>query len=198
MFLKLLLSFCQPFLHGWSWKTQHLLDVVQLSRSWELKVSRGWWIPASSCSMEKDDPMCLGCFCARAAGLCEAPAMCHLCCRVHTSTLQPRDLGLVAHSHPARLLALSQGLPNSLQPEIWANTAQRGKEDKMGASDSIWVVFARQFSPPCDPELCRQWGVLVRFQGWGWGCVTVVTGAEGPLIPGSSIRHQGCGRQEDR
>lgn len=111
MFLKLLLSFCQPFLHGWSWKTQHLLAVVQLSRSWELKVSRGWWIPASSCSMEKDDMMCLGFFwscCARTAGLCvhlvsEAPGMCHLCCRVHTSTLQPTDLGLAAHSHPARV-----------------------------------------------------------------------------------------------
>lgn len=79
MFLKLLLSFCQPFLHGWSWKTHHLLDVVQFSRSWELKVSGGWWIPASSCSMEKDDLMCLGCFlscCAHAAG-----SVCTLCQR---------------------------------------------------------------------------------------------------------------------
>lgn len=55
--------------------------------------------------------MCPGCFwscCAYAVGLCvhlesEAPGTCHLTVHVHTSTLRPRDLGLAAHSHSARV-----------------------------------------------------------------------------------------------
>lgn len=155
--------------------------------------------------MEKDDLMCLGCFwscCARAAGLCvhlasEALGMCHFAVMC-TSTLQPRDLGLTAHGYPAHVRWLFlKGFPTPCsQKSRQTNTVQREKENKMRASNWIWAVFAGQFSPPCDPELSRQCGVLVRFQGWG--CLTVVTGAEVPPIPGSPIRHQGWGRQEDR
>lgn len=55
--------------------------------------------------------MCPGWFwscCAYAVGLCvhldsEAPGRCHLTVHVHTSILRPRDLGLAARSHSARV-----------------------------------------------------------------------------------------------
>lgn len=187
MFLKVLLSFCQPFLHGWSWKTQHLLDVVQLSRSWELEVSRGWWIPASSCSMEKDDLMCLGCFwscCARAAGLCvhlasEAPGMRHPCCCVHTSTWQPRDLGL-AHSHwPAHVhwpFLRSFLTPCSLKSrQILCREGRRRKWSiKVNLSCICWAVqsllwpWAMQ-AVGCFSEISRLGLRLSGSPHWGWG-----------------------------
>lgn len=103
MALKWLLSFCQTFLHGWSWKTLCLLAAVQLTSLWKLQELRGWWIPASNCSTESSDvPGVHWSRCARAVALCMhlepgAPGKRHLTVDVHTSTSQPiaahRDSG---------------------------------------------------------------------------------------------------------
>lgn len=131
---------------------QHLLDVVLLSRSWELKVSRGWWIPASSCSMEKDDLMCLGCFwscCARAAGLSvhlasEAPGMCHFAVACTHLPCSPEILGLLLtvtlHMFTGSFSGASQHpAARNLGKQILCREGRRRKSERQTESELYFL-----------------------------------------------------------